>query len=132
MTGIIVLRNKGVLCIGLACYVVAIWALFVTMNEQDITWAGFVNNPEMTEPQVIVALYQDLVVSEHPVTRNRLVHLSEGLARIGRYSDALEVQRRIYDDGPHNRAAHLHLALALHNAEQYEEAEAHFSMLLQE
>ena len=132
MTGITLLRNKWVLGIALACYVVAIWALFITMNGKQITWAGFLNNPEMAEPQVIVELYHDIVSSEHTVDRNRLIHLGDGLTRIGRYSEALEVQRRIYDDGPQDRAAQLQLALALHNAEQYDEAEAHYSILLKE
>jgi len=128
-----VLRNKWLLlCLGVV-YVAVIWGVFVVVNHQEHVRGELTRSPETLQKTTVMEMYDSFKQKESWVQNKMvLLRLSEALIHQGKIRAAQEVSEEALRLDPSDHELRLQLALALHNAGYYEEAESHFTILLQE
>lgn len=133
MNATALLRNRWFLTGFLLCYVGLLWVLFLDIYKPDILIYKLYRGEQQADQQTIMQLYQDLMSAE-PTERNMIsyIRLAEVLARQGRPSEASNMWNLLAAMEPKNSGLRLRLAMALHNAGKYAEADDHFAKLLKE
>ena len=133
MNGIQLIRNGWFIgTIGLL-YGAAVWGGFQWIYTAEIVLERLEQAVEAPDPAAAMRVYEQIARSR--VRRDDLdifVKLGQVLERAGRADEAIEVWRRVVVTIPEDEGLRLRLALTLHHASRYAEAEPHFAALLRE
>jgi|GEM_PF-2651797 len=130
---IALLRNRWVLLIGGLVYMGLIWSIFLVVNHQEIVRAELLRSPTSVHKQDVMEMYESLGRQESWVEDDvMLMRLTEALVYQGRGAEARKISQGLLLKNPKDHSLRFQVALALHNAGLYEEAESHFSILLGE
>ncbi len=127
------LRNGWAMVFAGTVYVTGIWGIFLVVNQKELVRAELVRAPESVDEQALMELYALFQEGERwPDNRLTLGYLSEALIHHGRVQEATMVSQEAFRWLSSHRPMRFRLALAFHNAGLYEQAESHFSILLEE
>ena len=133
MNGIQLIRNGWFIgTIGLL-YGAAVWGGFQWIYAAEIVLERLEQAVEAPDPAAAMRVYEQIARSR--VRRDDLdsfVKLGQVLERAERADEAIEVWRRVAAAIPEDEGLRMRLALTLHNAGRYAEAEPHFAALLRE
>ncbi len=133
MNSIQLIRNGWFIgTIGLL-YGAAVWSGFQWIYTAEIVLERLEQAVEAPDPAAAMRVYEQIARSR--VRRDDLdsfVKLGQVLERAGRADEAIEVWRRVAAAIPEDEGLRMRLALTLHNAGRYAEAELHFAALLRE
>lgn len=133
MHGIRLIRNGWVIGIVLALYSAALWGGFVRTYEAVIDLQRLARSPDHPEPERVVRLYETIARSRLKRTNlETFVTLGEVLERAGQWNQAVTIWQWAAAAVPEDDGLRWRLALALHNAGRYTEAETYFAALLRE
>ena len=114
-------------------YLVLIWGVFVLVNNEDIVRADLLRSPTTLQEPDVIEMYEAFEEQDEWIQDDvMLMRLTEALIHQGKTREAREVSQKLLLRNPQDHVLRFHVALALHNAGLYEEAERHFSILLQE
>ncbi len=111
----------------------AVWGDFQWLYTAEIELERLARAVEAPDPVRAIRVYEQIAHSR--ARRDDLdtfVTLGQVLERSGRADEAIEVWRRVVVAIPEDEGLRLRLALTLHNAGRYAEAEPHFAALLRE
>lgn len=133
MNGIQLIRNGWFIgAVGLL-WGGAVWGGFQWIYTAEIVLERLEQAVEAPDPAAAMRVYEQIARSR--VRRDDLdsfVKLGQVLERAGRADEAIEVWRRVAAAIPEDEGLRMRLALTLHNAGRYSEAELHFAALLRE
>lgn len=130
---IALLRNKWVLLIGGLVYMGLIWSIFLVVNHHEIVQGELHRSPTTLDEQSVMEMYKAFQQQDAQIHDElSLLKLTEALIHQGKLQEAQEVSHGLLVQEPTDQSLRFQLALALHNAGLYEEAESHFSILLEE
>lgn len=131
--GMQLIRNGWFIgAIGLL-YGTAVWGGFQWIYTAEIELERLEQAVEAPDSARTMRVYEQIIHSQ--ARRDDLdtfVTLGQILERAGRADEAIEVWRRVAAAIPEDEGLRLRLALTLHNAGRYGEAEPHFAALLRE
>ena len=131
--GIALLRNRWMLLIMIGGYLVLIWGVFVLVNHEDIVRADLLRSPTTLKQPDVMDMYEAFERQAEWIQDDvMLMRLTEALIHQGKKREAREVSQQLLLSNPEDHVLRFQVALALHNAGLYEEAEVHFSILLEE
>lgn len=133
MNGMRLIRNGWFIGIIGLLYGAAVWGGFQWIYTAEIVLERLEQAVEVPDPAAIMRVYEQIAHSR--VRRDDLdtfVTLGQVLERAGRADEAIEVWRRVAAAIPEDEGLRMRLALTLHNAGRYAEAEPHFAALLRE
>jgi tetratricopeptide (TPR) repeat protein len=133
MSGMRLIRNGWFIGIIGLLYGTAAWGGFQWIYGAEIELERLARSVEAPDPDRVMRVHERIAASR--VRRDDLepfVKLGQVLERAGRGDVALEVWRRVVAVVPEDDGLRMRLALTLHNADRYEEAEPHFAALLRE
>ncbi len=131
--GIVLLKNRWLLTLMVGGYLVLIWSVFVVVNHEEIVRADLLRSPPTLQESAVMEMYG--AFESHPEWIQDdvlLMRLTEALIHQGKTQEAQEVSLGLWRRNPDDRSLRFQVALALHNSGLYEEAETHFSILLEE
>ncbi len=130
---LMLLKSRWFLMIMVSCYLLLIWGVFVVVNHEEIVQASLLRSPTNVPSKDVMELYGGFQ-RQAAWTRDdvMLMRLAEALIHQGHIPEARQVSLALLARNPEDRALRFQVALALHNAGLYEEAEPHFSILLEE
>ena len=127
------LRNRWVLLIGGLVYMGLIWSIFLVVNHQEIVRAELLRSPTSVPKQEVMEMYEAFGRQEAWAQDDvMLMRLTEALVHQGKNEEAGEISQGLLLKNPKDHSLRFQVALGLHNAGLYEEAESHFSILLEE
>ncbi len=130
---IALLRNRWVLLMGGLVYLGLIWGAFLIVNHDDIVRAELLRSPASVHKQDVMEMYESFERQEAWVQDPVMVmRLTEALVHQGKNDEARAISQSVLLKNPKDHSLRFQVALALHNAGLYEEAETHFSILLEE
>ncbi len=133
MNVIALIRNRWFLVGFGVVYVTVLWGAFQRIYRTEIVLDRLYSSESTPNPDVALESYRDMTDAGPPRPRNArwFYRLAEVLTRAGKDDEAIEVWDRLVALRPHDRSLNARLALDLHNAERYGEAEQYFRELLQ-
>lgn len=111
----------------------AVWSDFQWLYRAEIELERLARAVEAPNPARAMRVYEQIAYSR--ARRDDLdtfVTLGQVLERAGRADEAIKVWRRVVAVVPEDEGLRMRLALTLHNAGRYGEAEPHFAALLRE
>lgn len=130
---IALLRNKWVLLIGGLVYMGLIWSIFLIVNHQAIVHGDLHRSSATLDEQSVMEMYEAFNKQDAWIHDElSLLRLTEALIHRGKVQEAQEVSQSLLGATSMDPSIRFQVALALHNAGLYEEAEFHFSILLEE
>jgi len=133
LNGIQLIRNGWFVGVIGLVYSAAVWGGFQWTYTAEIELERLEQAVEAPAPAAALRVYADVARSR--VRRSDLetfVRLGQVLERAGQADEAIEVWRRVVATIPEDDGLRLRLALALHHAGRYADAEPHFALLLKE
>jgi len=133
MNGIQLIRNGWVVGVAGLLYGAAVWGGFQWIYTAEIVLERLEQAVEAPDPAAAMRVHEQIARSR--VRRDALdsfVKLGQVLERAGRRDAAIEIWRRVVAVVPEDEGLRMRLALTLHNAGRYAEAEPHFAALLRE
>lgn len=133
MNGIRLIRNGWFVGVAGLLYGVAVWGSFQWIYTTEIVLERLEQAVEAPDPAAVMRVYEQIARSR--VRRDDLdsfVKLGQVLERAERRDAAIEIWRRVVAVVPEDEGLRMRLALTLHNAGRYAEAEPHFAALLRE
>jgi len=130
---IALLGNRWILLVGGLVYLGLVWSVFLVVNHQEIVHGELHRSPTTVDPNAVMEMYEAFQKKEEWIHEQRsLLKLMEALLHQGKVGKAQEVSQYVLAKQPMDQNIRFHVALAWHNAGRYEEAEVHFSILLEE
>lgn len=133
MNGMQLIRNGWFIGVIGLLYGTVVWGGFQWLYTAEIELERMARAMEAPDPVRAIRAYEQIAHSR--ARRDDLdtfVTLGQVLERSGRADEAIEVWRRVVVAIPEDEGMRLRLALTLHNAGRYGEAEPHFAALLRE
>ncbi|MCZ7625636.1 MAG: hypothetical protein C3F12_05545 [Candidatus Methylomirabilota bacterium] len=133
MNGTSLISNRWVVGVALLLYGALLWGGFQWIYRAEIELQRLAHATETPNPERTGRVYEAIMRS--PVKRTNLetfVALGDLLERTERWNEAILVWRHTVAVAPENHGFRWRLALALHNAGRYTEAERYFAELLGE
>jgi len=131
VNGIALIRHRWIAGAALLLYGAVLWGGFQRIYRAEIELQRLARAPEAPNPERTDHVYRAIMRS--PVRRTNLeifVALGDLLERAGRWNEAVLVWQQTAAAAPEDRGFRWRLALALHNAGRYAEAERYFAELL--
>jgi len=133
MNAIELIKNRWAMSLVACIYAAVLWGGFQWIYRHEIELQRLARAPETPSPERTIRVYEALMRS--PVKRTTLetfVVLGDFLERTDRWHEAVLVWQRTAAVAPEDQGFTWRIALALHKAGRYTEAERYFAELLGE
>jgi Flp pilus assembly protein TadD len=127
------LHHRGFLALFACSYVVALWFAFLWFHNDEIAIRRWFNGElpiDHEQAAVVAQHWMDIDLTER---HSRLLgQLADVLLRSGNADQGIRILERLVTAKPGDAALRMHLALILHQAGRFQDAERHFGILLEE